>query len=285
MDKGPHARNVLVLTVLAAVVLVRPSSAAPPVAACLPSAPSAAAIADACTLVQPGGRVLNEGNKEPCTLNFMFRGSDHARYIAGAGHCFRNVDVAAPQTWRRGHGPVAHDTTGRRIGEYAFWTVHYQYGTADVPLIRARDLALIRLDKGVASSPALAHFGGPTGMNNDITTSPVLMHSVGNGEGLGYVKETGTPVAPARTFLATSMTNPNAVGVAGYSGPGDSGSPVISDDGRAVALLVGLAHVGQSVTEGSPDLGALQLIRLPQMIALAQRTMHLRLTLMTAPLA
>jgi len=264
--------------------LGRAAVAAPPAAVCAPAVPAVVAAGDACTLVQPGGRVLNEGNKEPCTLNFMFRGSDGERYIAGAGHCFRNVDAVAPRAWTRHHGPTAHDATGRRIGEYAFWTVHYEFGTGNQTLIRARDMALIRLDRSVAASPELAHFGGPTGLNGDLTSSPVVMHSVGNGEGPGYLKETGTPVAPARTFVAASMPNPNALGVAGYAGPGDSGSPVISDDGRAVALLVGAGHIGESVTTGATDVGVLELIRLPQMIAFAERTMRLRLTLMTAPL-
>jgi len=226
--------------------------------------------------------VKNENSAGPCTINFMYRGSDGARYISTAGHCLINKDQVDAQTWKRGHGPVAHDGSGRRIGEYAFWTVHY---TSSGPaLVSARDMSLIRLDAAVKSVPRLAHFGGPTGMNADITSTPVVMHSVGNGEGPGYLKETDSTVAPARTFIAPAMPNANSQGVIGYAGPGDSGSPVISDDGRAVGLLVGLPHVGPGLSSGAPDVGALQLIRLPQMVSFAERTMHLRLTLMTAPL-
>ncbi len=261
-----------------------PASAAPtPVAACLPPAAAAGSLADACAEVQPGGRVKNENSAGPCTLNFMFSGSDGSRYIATAGHCLYDEDAAEPKVWKRGKGPEAHDGDGRRIGEYAFWTEHYETGPAPTTTT-ARDMALIRLDPKVGASPQLVHFGGPTGMNADVPTTPVILNSVGNGEGPGYIQETGTTVTPARTFIALGMPDPELLGVVGYAGPGDSGSPVTSDDGRAVGLLVGITHVGDGGSSDVPDVGTLQLVRLPHMIAFAENAMRIRLTLMTAAL-
>ena len=66
--------------------------------------------------------------------------------------------------WAAGSGPVARDGNGNRIGEFAY-----------AILQEPKDFALIRLDSGVAASPQMCHFGGPTGTNSDTPglTSPV----------------------------------------------------------------------------------------------------------------
>ena len=111
-----------------------------------------------CPGVRPGAVV--ESDNGQCTFNFLFQGSDGARYIGTAGHCILGDDPlggdAGEQSWAAGSGPEARDGAGNRIGEFA-------YAILQDP----KDFALIRLDPGVAANAQMCHFGGPTGVNTD----------------------------------------------------------------------------------------------------------------------
>ncbi|MGH9021809.1 MAG: hypothetical protein ACRDV9_01695, partial [Acidimicrobiia bacterium] len=128
-----------------------------------------------CPGVRPGGRVVTVVGG--CTLNFLFRVPDGTRYIGTAGHCVR-AGEAWPQekVWARGSGPVAEDSDGRRIGEFAYSVLH-----------RPKDFALIRLDPGIDASPEMCHFGAPRGLYDTDTTGPVVLNYYGNGVGIGNV--------------------------------------------------------------------------------------------------
>ena len=272
-------RTLAALALAALLVPALPGHAATPVAGCVREQDVTAAT-DACAFVQPGGLVKNAESAGPCTLGFLFAGSDGRRYIATAGHCFHGTQSQEPRRWSVGRGPSAYDEQGRRLGEWAFWS----FFSGNLRDVEGRphvewDLALIRLDASVTASPELVHFGGPTGYRTGTTASPVVMHSVGNGEGIGYVKENDARLVPARTFVATAMTEEQETGAVGYAYAGDSGSPVITDDGQAVGMLQGLTYTSGPVTSA----GTLHIIRLPHQVALAERVLGLRLTLRTAP--
>ena len=194
-----------------------------------------------CPGVRPGAIV--ESDVGMCTFNFLFQGADGRRYIGTAGHCILGEGSiggadAGEQTWAPGDGPEARDAEGNRIGEFA-------YAVLEDP----KDFALIRLDDGVAASAQMCHFGGPTGINADLTSSPTLLHHYGNGLLIGNV-------LPARSALALGMPDPDHVLVTGAALPGDSGSGVISADGRAVGVLValgvGLGEIGSNGVDAGP---------------------------------
>ncbi|HEX2359312.1 MAG TPA: hypothetical protein VHH72_05815 [Solirubrobacterales bacterium] len=171
-----------------------------------------------CPGVRPGAIVNSEAGQ--CTMNFLFTGSDGRRYVGTAGHCILGESPiggdVGEESWAPGSGPEATDGVGNRIGEFA-------YAVLQDP----KDFALVRLDPGVEASPQMCHFGGPTGVNSDITSSPTVLQHFGNGLGIGSV-------LPARTHIALSMPDPDHVFATGGAAPGDSGSGVISSDGRAV---------------------------------------------------
>lgn len=219
-----------------------------------------------CPGVRPGAIVNSDVGQ--CTFNFLFQGSDGDRYMGTAGHCILGESPiggdVGEQSWARGGGPVATDADGNRIGEFA-------YAILQDP----KDFALIRLDPGVAASPEMCHFGGPTGTNADLTTSPVVLEHFGNGVAIGSV-------LPARTHLALSMPDPDHVFANGAAAPGDSGSGVISADGRAVGVLVTVGvHAGSL---GLPtDAGFIGITRLAPQEARAEQVLGTTLTLQTAP--
>ena len=221
-----------------------------------------------CPGVRPGAIVQSDVGQ--CTFNFRFNGSDGRRYIGTAGHCILGESPiggdVGEESWAPGQGPVARDAEGNRIGEFA-------YAILEDP----KDFALIRLDDGVEASSQMCHFGGPNGTNADQPSSPVVLNHFGNGVGVGSV-------LPARTALALGMPDPDHVFANGVAVPGDSGSGVISDDGRAVGVLVTVGvHTG-SIGTGGIDAGAIGMTRIPPQEARAEQVLGTTLNLQTAPL-
>jgi hypothetical protein len=221
------------------------------------------------TGVQPGGEAHIDGSL--CTFNFLFQGSDGHRYMGTAGHCAIASspvqgpdDQAVEQSWEPGAGQEVSDVNDERIGEFAY-----------AVLDNTKDFSLIRLDPGVEASPQMAHFGGPTGLNTDVSAEPVVLHWYGNGIGLGMT-------IPARTGIAPSMPNGDHVYMLAVADPGDSGAGVISDDGRAVGVLVSGGVSFGAFGEDSLDAGDVTVTRLGPQLARAEQVTGVHFELVTA---
>lgn len=229
----------------------------------------------ACPGVRPGGFLYSPERGGLCTYNFLFDGSDGRRYIGTAGHCIlgtgATVADVGEKSWGAGQGPIANSAPepglpvsgDERVGEFAYAVLEYP-----------KDFALIRIDPGVEANPEMCHFGGPTGINDDLTFDPVVLHYFGGGLGLGAL-------VPARTALATSMPDPDEVLAAGPAVQGDSGAGVISDDGRAVGVLTNLGAQFRLHGEGA-ETGPIGITRIGPQIARAEEVLGLTLTLVTA---
>ena len=218
-----------------------------------------------CPGVRPGAIVLTDVGQ--CTLNFLFQGSDGSRYIGTAGHCILGTSPiggdVGEMAWAPGTGPVARDAGGNPIGEFA-------YAILQDP----KDFSLIRLDPLVEASADMCHFGGPTAVNDDRPdiTQPVVLNWFGNGIVVGTL-------LPARSALAAGMPDPDHVFADGAAAPGDSGSGIISSDGRAVGVVVTVGvHIGTSF-----DSGVIGITRLTPQVERAQQVLGVDLVLQTAP--
>ncbi len=219
-----------------------------------------------CEGVRPGALVLSD-TVGGCTFNFVFT-DGRRNYIGTAGHCvFPGSSVRAgggpglEQTWAVGTGPIARDAAGNKIGEFAYGIYRDTH-----------DFALIRLDGGVQFNPAMCHFGGPTGINAERTGAGELLHYYGNAMAI-------STLAPARSAIATDMSDPNVVSALGVAVFGDSGAGVIDSDGRAVGLIAG--------AEFLPRQRPISIPRIAPQIALAEKALGLKigsLRLVTAPL-
>ncbi|HEX9712723.1 MAG TPA: hypothetical protein VGB52_09265 [Actinomycetota bacterium] len=215
-----------------------------------------------CPGVRPGA--LLQTNVGLCTFNFLFQGSDGRRYIGTAGHCILGdgplAEDAGERTWARGAGPVVRDADGRRVGEFA-------YAILQSP----KDFALVRLDTGISASARMCYFGGPNGINTSTAGGPVLLHQWGNGLLIG-------DLLPARTHVTPSLSNPNSVFAYGAAMLGDSGSGVISADGKAVGVLVTIGvHVN-----GVLNHGVIGITRLKPQLDRAASRLRIGLSLVTA---
>jgi hypothetical protein len=222
-----------------------------------------------CPGVRPGAIVTSDAGQ--CTFNFLFTASDGSRYIGTAGHCILGESPiggdVGEESWAPGTGPVARDSAGNRIGEFS-------YAILQDP----KDFALIRLDGGVNASPQMCHFGGPTGTNNDQGSGAVVLNHFGNGIGVGSV-------LPARSALAIGMPDPDHVYAQGAVVPGDSGSGIISSDGRAVGVIVTTGVHSSSIGTGGIDAGTMGVTRITPQVNRAEQVLGTDLTLQTAPLS
>ncbi len=224
--------------------------------------------AGSCPGVRPGAIVESDAGQ--CTFNFVFAGSDGRTYIGTAGHCILGDGPfggdAGEQVWTAGNGPEARDGDGTRIGEFA-------YAILEDP----RDFALIRVDPTVSVNPQMCHFGGPTGINSDTPgLSAVLLHHFGNGLAVGAV-------VPARSALALGMPDPDHVFAEGLVVPGDSGSGIISADGRAVGVIVTTGVHSASIGTDGIDAGTVGVTRLAPQLAGASAATGVAYSLVTAP--
>ena len=222
-----------------------------------------------CPGVRPGAVVNSDAGQ--CTFNFLFTASDGSRYMGTAGHCILGESPiggdVGERSWAPGTGPVASDADGNRIGEFS-------YAILQDP----KDFALIRLDPGVNASPQMCHFGGPTGTNDDRTSSATVLNHFGNGIGVGSV-------LPARSALAIGMPNPDHVYAQGTVVPGDSGSGIISSDGRAVGVIVTTGLHSNSIGTSGVDAGTMGVTRLTPQVNRAEQVLGTQLDLQTAPLS
>jgi hypothetical protein len=239
--------------------------------ALIPPVPTATPVGTGtCPGTRPGAIVQSDVGQ--CTLNFLFGGSDGRRYIGTAGHCILGESPiggdVGERSWAPGTGPEARDAAGNRIGEFA-------YAILQDP----KDFALIRLDAPVPAAAGMCHFGGPTGINDDRPglAQPVTLNYFGDGVAVGTL-------LPARSALALGMPDPDHVFAQGVAVPGDSGSAVISSDGRAVGVLVTVGVHSDSIGTTGLDAGDVGITRLSPQLERAQQQLAVGLTLQQAPL-
>jgi len=226
-----------------------------------------------CDGVRPGGeiRIPKEDATSSCTLNFLFIGTDARKqkhvYMGTAGHCLlaeTNLDTdKGEHAWPPGKGPIVTDRSGKRIGTFAYAILQGK-----------KDFALIRIDNGIGVSPQMCWFGGPTGVNKDITSATVPIHHYGHGVGIGQT-------VPARTSLAYGMRNVDEVTAVGLVIPGDSGGPAIGPDGRAVGVVV---SIGVSFTGDPLGGGTVGITRLTPQLERAAKVLQQRIGMATAKL-
>jgi hypothetical protein len=215
-------------------------------------------------LVKPGAGVTF--NDTYCTMNFVFRGSDGHRYVGTAGHC-PLADVEDVVVYQRGKGIPAGDGSGSPIGEFIF---------AAYSIEKHYDFSLVRLDASVRPDPQMEHYGGPTGLNDEITTETELVNTYGQGMGV-------TEVVPARQLVAPhGFDDRETLFVTGLASPGDSGAPVTSEADEALGILVAGGVFLRVPDEGVPYPGVVEIARLDYNLDFAEQELGIKLRLMKA---
>ena len=161
-----------------------------------------------------------------CTANFIF--TDGASYYVGtAGHCSNSVGETVTMQ--------VDTTTLADVGTVVKRTNHPP-GDG----IPGDDFSLIRLDPAVVAKwgvdPAIPVVGGPQGVYSGC--GPETVRHYGHGYGVAVAQ--GKPEGG----VATNWFE-NSYGWTGFGAPGDSGSPVVTTDGKAAGNFTHLiVHTG-----------------------------------------
>jgi hypothetical protein len=148
-----------------------------------------------------------------CTANFIF--TDGASYFIGtAGHCSNQVGETVTMQ--------VDTTTLANVGTVVKRTNH-PAGDG----IPGDDFTLVQLDPAVVSKwgvdPAIPVIGGPNGVYTEC--GPETVRHYGHGYGVAVAQ--GKPEGG----VATNWFD-NSYGWTGFGAPGDSGSPVVTTDGK-----------------------------------------------------
>lgn len=279
---GPHgSKRSAVRTPRRGKVLAA-SAAAVVLAALLPGG---AAVGTECPGVRPGA-VLIVPLTPPVdprpypTFGFMFSGSDGHVYASTAGHVALGLE-SGERMWEAGTGIVGFDADGRRIGEFSY-AINTRTETRP-GLPPGADLALIRVDDAVEVDPSVCVFGGPHGLDDRIIDPPELVHhrwfgATPVGGRVGYPLPDGPWLVGDRSGVSVGMPSEHVVSVIGHAAPGDSGAPVLSEDGLAVGLIAAPPATIEQASMG----GSFIVSRLGPAVSRAEEALGITLSLVTA---
>jgi hypothetical protein len=223
--------------------------------------PSAWAAGDEAPIVRPGSGIQIDG-EGVCTLGFLFEqrssdGGPSTFWGMTAGHCVLEKNVAS-KAWPRGGGPqvTLFDTTW--LGEARF--AHAERGLR-------LDFALVELDaQNLRLDPQACFWGGPTALHSARSSEPQDVMIFGH----------GLEVEPRQ--LRVDSLSGELVEYTGASYQGDSGGPVLSQDGRALGVThtVGVSNHNARVWTG-------EAVRLDRQLQWIEQNLGLELDLLTAP--
>lgn len=181
--------------------------------------------------IRPGVRVRE------CTSNFLFRTPDNSTLFLGvAAHCIHDlgdnatVEIADGAT----EGTVAYDS-------FAALDALGRGFTSNDPDYY-NDFALVRLPDDVRPQvhPAVLHWGGPTGLARPAVQDHVIQY------GNSWVREDladANAADPTEGAITGTDDLGSTVQLVRQAVPGDSGSPVMRQDGAALGVLKTGGHV------------------------------------------
>lgn len=210
-----------------------------PVLALVPASPGGAlSWAPAATAtVHPGVQTVTNGGQ--CTANFVFTDGTNV-YIGQAAHCSSTgaqTDTNGCSTASLPLGTPVDIQGASRPGTLAYnsWLTMQQRGETDPDICQYNDLALVKVDPADVGkvNPSVPVWGGPQGVNTTGTAAGDLVYTYGNSSlrlGLTALSPTyGVSQGDAGNGWSHQIVTPRI--------PGDSGSPFLDANGRALGVL------------------------------------------------
>lgn len=232
--------------------------------------------------IRPGAALGGGG----CTANFLFLDADGGTvYIGTAAHCV-SEDRDDDATDSNGcdserYGPAEPGTVGVNVEgadrpailAYNSWYTMQQRGESSTEACEFNDFALLELHPTDAARahPSMYGFGGPTGIAQDEATGDVIFT-----HGATSLRPDEEMLDNRRGIIAQPGTWTHGTLQLTPGLPGDSGSPVVRDDGMAIGILVTLQVAPLPLSNGITDLG--------QALAYANDQGGMDVELLTAPL-
>lgn len=188
--------------------------------------------------IRPGVQTLTE--RAQCTANFVFYDGAHV-YLGQAAHCAGTDGSTATDGCEAGVLPrgtrVRIDGASRPgVIVYNSWETMQRIGEADPDACAYNDFALIRLARAdrLRVNPSIPSWGGPAGLSRGAAFGEAVYSFGHSSLWLGL-----TPMHPHQGVLVGERGDGWAYKV--YTAPpgipGDSGSPYLDADGRALGVL------------------------------------------------
>lgn len=206
--------------------------------------------------IHPGVQMLTAGLQ--CTANFIFTGPS-GTYIGYAAHCAGTGGATETNGCLAGSRPIGTAVTikgASRPGTlvYSSWRAMQAAGVTNSNLCDYNDFALVQIhpDDVAKVNPSIPHWGGPTAL--DIDPNPALsrVYSYGNsGLRLG-VTQLSPKTGVSLGTTGGGWTHPVYTVTPGI--PGDSGSAMLDDAGRASGVLSTIALTPLPASNNFTDL-------------------------------
>lgn len=226
----------------------------------------------------PGWPTLSEATLRPgiwaegCTMNFVFRSPDNrSLYFGLAAHCVTDVEIGESVELAQGEG------SGRLV--YSSWKT-----SGDDPWQGENvhnDFALLRVDDADRPlvHPAVEHFGGPAGIASPPEQGDRVW-TYGN-TSFRSVVPGGDTLDPREGVVQASRNESTAAYFAPPSIRGDSGSPAMTGDGKALGTMSTLNHVWTDRLPDAPPPGSNTVSNLGYALDYLHENTDLRVELVT----
>ncbi|MGH3719111.1 MAG: serine protease [Pseudonocardiaceae bacterium] len=206
--------------------------------------------------IHPGVMTTTAGGG--CTANFIFTNATDV-FIGQAAHCAGTGAPTETSGCTSATKPLGTPVTIAGAGKpgtlvYSSWITMAQHGEKDANTCDFNDLALVKIDPADRGkvNPSVPFFGGPTG----ISTSPTAL-------GDGVLTYGNSPLRGGVAVLSPKKGISLGDEGDGWSHvcytatpgvPGDSGSAVLTKDGKALGVLTSLAVAPLAGSNGVGDL-------------------------------
>ena len=212
--------------------------------------------------IRPGVEITASGYGA-CTSNFLYAASEVDYYIGVAAHCFSNDSNNGVNPCNASSAPIGFSgitiENASRAGELAYssWTAMQENGeTAGSELCQFNDFALVRIHVDDIDNvhPAAIAYGGPRALFNGVASVGDTVYSYGRSSFHSGVQDLQEKEGRVSEVLAGGLAYRVSFDNAGL--PGDSGSAILHEDGRALAVLttVGISLGPSTVGNGAVSL-------------------------------
>jgi hypothetical protein len=207
--------------------------------------------------VHPGVMTNTEGGGQ-CTSNFIFSNATDV-FIGQAAHCAGTGAPTETSGCAAATKPLGTPVTiagaskpGKLV--YSSWITMAKRGEKDANTCAFNDFALVKIDPADVAkvNPSLPFFGGPTGISTSPTAVGDRILTFGN----SMLRAGVTALSPKEGISLGDDGGgwSHTCYTASPGIPGDSGSAVLTGDGKALGVLTSLAVAPLAGSNGVGDL-------------------------------
>jgi hypothetical protein len=198
--------------------------------------------------IRPGVQTITAGAQ--CTANFVFSDGSNV-YLGQAAHCSSNSAATSTNGCEQEAPPLPIGTPVEIDGfdgnvyngtlAYSSWNTMIANGESDADTCAFNDFALVRLNVADHSkvNPSIPFWGGPNGTRTSIPDTGEPVYTYGNSSLRFGIAELSPKSGVAVTSDPSGWSHTIYTATPGI--PGDSGSAVLDQNGKALGILVTVA--------------------------------------------